>query len=457
MKRKISYVLIAILTLLILASCDTEVKHEHKWDSGVITKEATCTEEGVMKFTCPCGKTKTEPIPMKPHSLADDKWTFDSASFMYIQECSVCHSKQQKAPDSGVRVQGIKGFEDKLYKTPAEAYTEINQFLSEAENGGLVQNGLSEEKFKNIFTRIVQNGEKYDAEIVWTIYGEQEMIEDTGHNNYLLCGRKAAHYAENLHVSKFSVIGGNDNAKLNCTNLVIPYEWWGGVCSDQLLSASFKDLAIDANGAKEEIKIGQAYNVGLSLAFDNCDITGKIYCYNNAKYTAEFNNCNFDSTNNGNYAIVAQGSESSEEKDGAIINIQNCTFKNFRGINIQQKQAVATIKGCTFDNCGNLSGEEKKNYYGILQLVCAKSILIEGNTIKNCIGNAIQLHHEKQFTGTLTVKDNVIDNCTYAFSNYGQQPFTLISSGNKISNSDIKHCCVKDGDEIKVVNVDKAL
>ena len=39
------------------------LNHQHTYDSGVVTKEATCKEEGVMTFTCStCSDTKTEPI-----------------------------------------------------------------------------------------------------------------------------------------------------------------------------------------------------------------------------------------------------------------------------------------------------------------------------------------------------------------------------------------------------------
>lgn len=43
----------------------------HTWDNGVITKEATETEEGVKTYTCKtCGETKTESIPMAYHHWA---------------------------------------------------------------------------------------------------------------------------------------------------------------------------------------------------------------------------------------------------------------------------------------------------------------------------------------------------------------------------------------------------
>lgn len=42
----------------------------HTWDNGVITKEATETEEGVKTYTCKtCGETKTEKIPVTFHYL----------------------------------------------------------------------------------------------------------------------------------------------------------------------------------------------------------------------------------------------------------------------------------------------------------------------------------------------------------------------------------------------------
>lgn len=43
-------------------------KFGHTWDNGVITKEATETEEGVKTYTCKtCGETKTEKIPATSH------------------------------------------------------------------------------------------------------------------------------------------------------------------------------------------------------------------------------------------------------------------------------------------------------------------------------------------------------------------------------------------------------
>ena len=48
-----------------------ESAHVHEWTSAV-TREASCTEEGVLTYTCSgCDESYTEPIPMIPHADAD--------------------------------------------------------------------------------------------------------------------------------------------------------------------------------------------------------------------------------------------------------------------------------------------------------------------------------------------------------------------------------------------------
>ena len=45
---------------------------EHQWNDGVVTREPTCTEEGVKTFTCSqCHNAKTEPIPALDHDWGE--------------------------------------------------------------------------------------------------------------------------------------------------------------------------------------------------------------------------------------------------------------------------------------------------------------------------------------------------------------------------------------------------
>ena len=50
-------------------------KADHTWDAGVVTTEATCTEDGVGTYTCTvCEMTKTEKIAATGHSFDTSKW-----------------------------------------------------------------------------------------------------------------------------------------------------------------------------------------------------------------------------------------------------------------------------------------------------------------------------------------------------------------------------------------------
>jgi len=80
-------------------------EHEHSWDSGEVTKAATCTGTGVKTYACSCGETKTETIPATGHSWSG--WTVvkqatSSEEGLKERICSACGEKQQEAiPVSG--------------------------------------------------------------------------------------------------------------------------------------------------------------------------------------------------------------------------------------------------------------------------------------------------------------------------------------------------------------------
>lgn len=62
---------------------------EHSWDGGTVTSEATCTEDGVLTYTCTiCGGTKTETIEATGH-------TWDG------NVCSSCGSVKESSLSSG--------------------------------------------------------------------------------------------------------------------------------------------------------------------------------------------------------------------------------------------------------------------------------------------------------------------------------------------------------------------
>ena len=51
---------------------ETAIAHEHTYDEGTVTVAPTCTEEGVMTFTCTqCGDTYTKALPQKEHQWGE--------------------------------------------------------------------------------------------------------------------------------------------------------------------------------------------------------------------------------------------------------------------------------------------------------------------------------------------------------------------------------------------------
>ena len=56
-----------------IASADVVIHNEHKWDSGSVTRSATCTAEGSKTCTCQiCGKTEVRKIPKLAHKFGSN-------------------------------------------------------------------------------------------------------------------------------------------------------------------------------------------------------------------------------------------------------------------------------------------------------------------------------------------------------------------------------------------------
>ena len=70
----------------------TKIAHVHNY-TAVVTKAATCAEEGVTTYTCSCGHSYTEPIAKTAHSFGDYIYNDDAtteADGTKTATCSVC-------------------------------------------------------------------------------------------------------------------------------------------------------------------------------------------------------------------------------------------------------------------------------------------------------------------------------------------------------------------------------
>ena len=78
------------------AACgDIKDEAEHTWDEGVVTTQPTCTEDGVMTYTCTvCSQTKTAAIPATGHNYSEN-WSADET--YHWHECTACGDVKDKA------------------------------------------------------------------------------------------------------------------------------------------------------------------------------------------------------------------------------------------------------------------------------------------------------------------------------------------------------------------------
>lgn len=75
-----------------------EGEHEHVWDTGVVTKQPGCLENGVKTYTCIyCDETKTEAIPATGKHVMEivvDRVATCGTEGSQHMECSICHTKE---------------------------------------------------------------------------------------------------------------------------------------------------------------------------------------------------------------------------------------------------------------------------------------------------------------------------------------------------------------------------
>ena len=101
--KRLQLLLIALLAVLLLASCNfsgllggdvggaatttAPACTEHKWDGGSVTQAPTCTSEGEALFTCrACGATERRKLPVTGHEY-EEKWSYDGEGHYHAPVC----------------------------------------------------------------------------------------------------------------------------------------------------------------------------------------------------------------------------------------------------------------------------------------------------------------------------------------------------------------------------------
>ena len=119
----------------------------HSWDEGKITTAATCTEDGVMTYTCTvCNATKTEVIYATGHTsveVAEQPATCTEAGHKAGTKCSVC----------GATISGME-------EIPATGHTEV---IDAAKAPTCTETGLTEGKHCSVCNTVLVAQEEIPA------------------------------------------------------------------------------------------------------------------------------------------------------------------------------------------------------------------------------------------------------------------------------------------------------
>lgn len=275
-----------------------------------------------------------------------------------------------------VTVTGIAGFADRKYASFAEAYAAIKPTI---EKLGLVQESATADAFDALFTSVDANG---NATLTYTISGTV-VYDETDRANLLTMGRKASHYGNSRHLINFKFVGATgkeaDTLTVN-SNITLPYEWWGEKTTTGI---HFENLTITGS-APSGLYPSQPFFEGIDFSVSKCALKGiKIYNCSNVKGSYTITDSVLDGTGApaDSYAIHLQGNETAP----LSINIKGNTISGYdRGINIDQKTAVATIERNTIS--------VKDAGRSCIQLSSLATADIVGNTLELTGGNAITLH-----------------------------------------------------------------
>ncbi len=162
----------------------------HKYDNGKVTKQPTCTAEGVKTYTCSvCGAAKTEAVKAKGHTIVTDKAVAAACTTDGKTEgphCSVCGAviKAQTV----IKATGHKYDDGKITKQPTCTATGVKTFTC-SECGAtktetIKANGHTEVIDKAVAATCTTDGktEGSHCSVCGKVIKAQTVIKATGHN-----------------------------------------------------------------------------------------------------------------------------------------------------------------------------------------------------------------------------------------------------------------------------------
>ena len=167
------------------ALCGDVQTEAHDWDDGVVTKAATCKEEGVLTYTCAaCGATKTESIPKTEDHVWDNGTVTKEATCVAEGEmtytCTVCNAtKTEVIPIDENNHKNVKVVNAKPASCIEEGYTgdKVCEDCEKTVEEGTVIAKTAHTWNEGTVTKEPTCTEKGEKEVECTVCGEKDTIE----------------------------------------------------------------------------------------------------------------------------------------------------------------------------------------------------------------------------------------------------------------------------------------
>lgn len=339
---------------------------------------------------------------------------------------------------TGVNVQGLKGYDNKVYPTIQAAYDELSALVAAAGVGadGVVAN----DKVTGLYSQI--DGNKIG--ISWNVWGEQVLpMGDT-----LALGRGQG-YLGSYWIRNLSIKGRNEAAQVTASKITVPWSWQYPEVNDEesvILSISgLKLLDVDTTGisfARNGIGLAGTFTLNMT----RCQVSGGINMagayQGNSVWNINDNVFTYRTGGYKQYAIMLNGTTAGDVAKGrsTTMNFIGNTVSGYdRGVNFSWVGGSVTASGNTITPGVGYSAIQLSNGVGTTQ--------INGNTIHLNGGNVLTIHEScVGKTMSITVQGNAIDGMGYAVyddvaasgKDYGSSEdkanVTLVWSGNTVAD-----------------------
>jgi len=261
------------------STCEHDVvkdKAPHSFDEGIIIKEATEAEEGLIKYSCMCGYSYTETIQKLPHTHTfSDTLSYDDEYHYYASTCAhdVVKDKEAHSYDEGTVIlrptifnKGLKRFVCKKCKYIKEVELEKLEILSLHINAYNTQGATTGfEQYHGLM--LYKAGVTLGSSLYWHKVGLKEV-----NGEYVVAFVAPSGTAISMDYDYLLLSWQDDSSGMY--DALLGYSLTVG---EKLKFSSNLDTLSDGSVSLEVSRLSDIFNVTYELGFEHYDTKNDLY------------------------------------------------------------------------------------------------------------------------------------------------------------------------------------